>query len=149
MNKLAFENVLLLGDSACQVKATTGGGIVMLLTAAKYAAYCIKKCFEHNNFSKRIIKKYYESPCKIHIGKELKIHYLIRAILEKCTEKDFLKIFKIIKTSRIENLIFIYGDMDFPRAFIFKIIRTPVFIPFLIKFLIKNPEILMKTIRII
>jgi flavin-dependent dehydrogenase len=149
MKKLAFENVLLLGDSACQVKATTGGGIVMLLTAGKYAAYCIKKCFKHKKFSRRIIKKYYESPCKIQIGGELKIHYLIRMILEKCTKKDFVRIFKIIKTSRIEKLISIYGDMDFPRAFIFKIIRSPVFISFLIRFLIKNPEILLKAVLII
>ncbi|MHA1932201.1 MAG: hypothetical protein ACW96X_06650, partial [Promethearchaeota archaeon] len=44
MKKLAFDNILLLGDSACQVKATTGGGIIMLLTATKYAVNCIQKC---------------------------------------------------------------------------------------------------------
>ena len=147
MNKLAFENVLLLGDSACQVKATTGGGIIMLLTAGKYAADCINKCFKYKKFSKRIIKKYYETPCRIQIGRELKIHYLIRTILEKCTEKDFEKIFKIIKTSRVENLISLYGDMDFPRALIFKIIRNRFFVPFLIRYLIKNPQILLKVIR--
>ena len=38
MNKLAFNNVLLVGDSAGQVKATTGGGIIMLLIAENYAA---------------------------------------------------------------------------------------------------------------
>jgi geranylgeranyl reductase family protein len=148
MNKLAFKRVLLLGDAACQVKATTGGGIIMLLTAGKYAADCIKKCFKYDKFSRRIIKKYYEYPCRIQIGRELKIHYLIRAFLERFTEKDFEKIFKIIKTSNVENLISLYGDMDFPRSLVFKIIRNPIFLPFLIRFLIKNPQILLKVMLI-
>ncbi|MFX1308623.1 MAG: hypothetical protein ACFE8C_02920 [Promethearchaeota archaeon] len=149
MNRLAFENILLLGDSAGQVKATTGGGIIMLLTAAKYAANCVKKCFEYNNFSRKLIKKIYERPCRSIIGKELKIHYIIRAFLEKFTEKDFERLFQIIKTSKIENLISIYGDMDFPRGLIFKIFKNPLFIIFLMKFFLRNPSLLIKVIRII
>lgn len=149
MNKLAFKNVLLVGDSACQVKATTGGGIIMLLTAVKYAANCVKKCFKLKNFSRRIIKKYYETPCKIEIGRELKIHYLIRAFLEKFSKSDFEKVFQIIKTSDIENLISIYGDMDFPKSFIYKLIKNPLVIPFLIKFILKNPHIIADFIRIL
>jgi len=149
MNRLAFENVLLLGDSAGQVKATTGGGIIMLLTAAKYAAHCIKNCFKNNKFTKKEIKKYYEKPCKSIIGKELKIHYVIRAFLEKCTKKDFDKVFQIIKTSEIEHLISIYGDMDFPKVLIFKVIKNPRFFPFLMKFFLKNPLLLMKAFHII
>jgi flavin-dependent dehydrogenase len=149
MKKLGFDNILLLGDSACQVKATTGGGIIMLLTAAKYAAYCIKKCFRCNKFSRKLIKNYYETPCRIKIGRELKIHYLIRALLEKFTTNDFKRVFRIIKSSKIEKLISIYGDMDFPRALIFKILKNPLFFPFVIKFLLKNPQILFKIFRII
>ncbi len=103
MNKLAFNNVLLVGDSAGQVKATTGGGIKMFIIASKYAAYCIQKCFKFNQFSRKIIKKYYELPCVATIGKELRIHYLIRIILENFSEKDFIRLFKIIKTSNIEK----------------------------------------------
>ncbi|MCK4286681.1 MAG: NAD(P)/FAD-dependent oxidoreductase, partial [Candidatus Lokiarchaeota archaeon] len=102
MNRLAFNNILLLGDSACQVKATTGGGIIMLLTAANYAANCVQKCFKYETYSKKIIKKYYESPCLSSIGKELKIHYLIRAILERLTSRNFAKLFKILKTNKME-----------------------------------------------
>ncbi len=149
MNKLAFNNVLLIGDSACHVKATTGGGIIMLLTAAKYAANCIKKCFKLKKFSRRIIKKYYENPCKIEIGRELKIHYLIRAFLEKFSERDFEKVFQIIKTSEIDNLISIYGDMDFPKSFIYKLLKNPLVIPFVIKFVLKNPHIIADLVRIL
>ncbi|MFX1374248.1 MAG: NAD(P)/FAD-dependent oxidoreductase [Promethearchaeota archaeon] len=142
MNKVAFNNILLLGDSACQVKATTGGGIINILTAANCAANSIRICFKHNDFSRRVIKKYYENPCILTIGKELKIHYLIRAVLERLKNKDFIKLFKIIKTGKIENLINIYGDMDFPKTFILKLLRSPAVFPFILKFVLKNPDII-------
>ncbi|MFX0004170.1 MAG: hypothetical protein ACFE9C_12740 [Candidatus Hodarchaeota archaeon] len=148
MNRVAFDNIILLGDAAGQVKATTGGGIIMLLTAAKYAAYCIIRCFKQNRFSANEIKKYYQNQCKVAIGRELRIHFLIRAILERMTPRDFNKLFKIIKTSNIENLISIYGDMDFPKTLIFKIIKNPKFVPFLIRYLLKNPQVLIKIIRL-
>jgi len=148
MNKLAFDNVLLLGDAAGQVKATTGGGIVMLLTAAKYASNCIHRCFEQENYSKRIIQKYYEKPCSQTIGRELKLHYIIRIILENFRDKDFETFFKIIKENKIEHLISFYGDMDFPKAFVIKILRNRTVLSFMFKFLIKNPVIIFKILKL-
>ena len=149
MNRAAFDNVILLGDSACQVKATTGGGIVMLLSAAKHAASCIEKCFEIEDFSKRVIKKYYEKPSLTTIGKQLKLHYIIRIVLEKFTNKDFESFFQIIKTSNIEKIISFYGDMDFPRELIFQLLKNPLVIKFLLRFIIRNPVTLLKIIRIL
>lgn len=147
MNKIAFNNILLLGDSACQVKATTGGGIVILLTCAKYAASCIIKCFKTDNFSKKVIKRNYERLCAIKVGKQLKIHYIIRSILEEFTKKDFEKFFQIIKTSKIEHLISIYGDMDFPKDLIFKLLKNPLGFTFLIKFVLKHPNIFIRLLK--
>ncbi len=147
MNKSAFDNILLVGDSAGQVKATTGGGIVMLLTAAKYAAFCIKSCFKNNNFSKKFIKKYYERPCLATIGKQLKVHYLIRTFLENLTTGDFDTLFQIVKTNKIEKLISFYGDMDFPKDMVIKLLKNLMFIKFLIKILKNNPLIVIKILR--
>ena len=149
MNKIAFDNILLLGDSACQVKATTGGGIVMLLTCAKIAANCLIKCFKTNNFSKKFIKINYEKPCASKVGKQLKIHYIIRSLLEVFTKKDFEKFFQIIKTSKIEHLISIYGDMDFPKEIIFKLIKNPLVFTFLIRFILKDPHLFIKLLKIL
>lgn len=146
MNKMAFDNILLLGDSACQVKATTGGGIVMLLSASKIAAICIIKCFKENNFSKNFIKRNYERICARTIGKQLKINYLIRIIFEKFNSNDFDELFKIIKTTKIEKIISLYGDMDFPRSLIFKLARNFTFLKFLFRFLKKNPNLIYQII---
>ena len=149
MNKSAFKNVLLLGDAAGQVKATTGGGIVMLLTAAKHASNCVKLSFKHNNFSKRFIKKHYEKLCLRTIGKELKLHYIIRLILERLTSEDFEVFFKIVKENKIEHIISLYGDMDFPKDLIFKLLKNPLVFTFLIKFSLKNPNIFIKLLKIL
>ena len=148
MNNLAFDNVLLIGDAAGQVKATTGGGIIMLLTAAKYASNCIHRCFEKENFSKRIIQKYYEKPCSQTIGKELKLHYIIRLILENFRNKDFDNFFKIIKEVKIEHLITFYGDMDFPKTLVIKLLLNRTVLSFMFKFLIKNPLIIFKILKL-
>ncbi len=147
MNKSSFKNVLLLGDAAGQVKATTGGGIVMLLTAAKHASNCVKLSFKQNNFSKRFIKKHYEKPCLRTIGKELKLHYVIRLILERLTNKDFEIFFKIVKDNKIEHIITLYGDMDFPKDLIFKLLKNPLIFTFLVKFSLKNPYLLIKLLK--
>ncbi len=149
MNKSAFENILLLGDAAGQVKATTGGGIIMLLTAAKYASNCINLCFKNGNFSKRFIKKIYENPCLRAIGRELKLHFTIRLILENLSVKDFETFFKLIKENKIEQLISFYGDMDFPKALIIKLLRNRTVLSFMFKFFMKNPVIIFKIIKLL
>ena len=149
MNKLAFNNILLLGDSACQVKATTGGGIIILLTAAKYAVNCIQKCFKNNTFSKKFIKKHYESPCASSIGKELKTHYLIRVILERLTTKDFVELFRILRTTKMDYIINLYSDMDFPKRFIFKFLRNPRVVSFMIRFIIRKPDIIVNFLKML
>jgi len=149
LNKSAFDNVLLLGDSACQVKSTTGGGIIMLLTCAKYAANCIIKCFKTKIFSRSFIKRFYERPSRSIIGKQLKIHYLIRTVLELFTNYDYEKLFQIIKTSKIEHLISIYGDMDFPKVLLIKLIKNPSFFSFFMKFILKRPNLFVRFLKIL
>jgi len=147
MNKSAFDNVLLLGDSACQVKATTGGGIIMLLTCAKYAGDCIIKCVKTNNFSRKTIKKYYEKPILAYVGKELKIHYMIRTILEHFNNEDFNIFIQILNNNNVGDIISFYGDMDFPKRMIFKLLRNSLVLKFLISFLRKNPLIIIKLLK--
>jgi flavin-dependent dehydrogenase len=149
MNKSAFDNILLLGDAAGQVKATTGGGIIMLLTAAKYAALCIKNCIERNKFSKKIIKNQYEKPCKAKIGKQLKVHYLIRTFFENFTNEDYDILFQIVKTNQIEEIVSLYGDMDFPRDMVLQLLKNSLFLKFIIRIFKKNPLLIIKILRIL
>ncbi|MHA1295999.1 MAG: hypothetical protein ACTSRH_06850 [Promethearchaeota archaeon] len=147
MDKIAFENVLLLGDAACQVKATTGGGIVMLVTAAKQAARCIAHCFKKQDFSKKTIKKFYEKPLKRLIGKDLRIHWIIREILRAFNSKDYDNFFEILKNNKIEKIISIYGDMDFPKSLFLKLMVNVSVLKFIFRFLLTHPQIILKIFK--
>ncbi len=147
MNRIAFDNILLLGDSACHVKVTTGGGIIMLLIASKFAAQCISYCFKRKDFSRKLIKRYYEKPCARSIGKQLKINYLIRLFFENFEPDDFDELFKIIKTTKIEKKISLYGDMDFPLNLILKLVKNITFLKFTLRILKKNPRLINKVIQ--
>lgn len=149
MQPCAFNNCLLLGDAAGQVKATTGGGIVMLLTAAKYAAHCIRKCFKSQDFSKKFIKQHYENQCSATIGHQLKIHFLIRTIFEHFTNQDYETFFQIVKTSKVEDILSLYGDMDFPRSLLMKFLKNSMVFKFLMSFLRRNPLLLVKLAKIL
>jgi geranylgeranyl reductase family protein len=146
MNKIAFENILLLGDAASQVKATTGGGIIMLLNAAKYAARCILKCFKEQNFSERVIKKYYQVPCKAKLGNQLNIHYLIRLLFQHCSNQDMEELFKILSKPKIIEKISLYGDMDFPKKLLIQLLVDRDILKFLVMFIIKKPRMTLKII---
>lgn len=85
-------NIKLVGDAAAQVKATTGGGIVMGCLAAKNLPFM--------NYEKEWRKK---------IGKELYLHLMIRKFLDK----NYEKFDEILKFANKYKEIFYYGDMDF------------------------------------
>ena len=69
--------------------------------------------------------------------------------MEELNAKDFDKLFGVIKVNKIENLISLYGDMDFPKALMFKLIKNPIAISFFLKIFVKNPKIMLKLLRFI
>ncbi|MHA1340620.1 MAG: geranylgeranyl reductase family protein [Promethearchaeota archaeon] len=148
VRKIAFERALLLGDSACMVKATTGGGVVMLLNACKIASKAIVESIDKNNFSKNFFRKRYEKPLKQVIGKQLKIHYIIRKILEKFKSEDYDYLFEIYESNKhLKETINIYADMDYPRTLIFRLLFNKEIILFGLKFLFKNPTLMVEIIK--
>lgn len=90
-------NLRLVGDAAAQLKATTGGGIVMGCIAAK-KLYC----------------ENYEKEWRKEIGKELYIHLKIREFLNK----NYKKIDKIFEFANNNKEIFEKSDMDIASVFI-------------------------------
>ncbi|MBI5149061.1 NAD(P)/FAD-dependent oxidoreductase [Candidatus Pacearchaeota archaeon] len=87
------KNVYLVGDAACQVKASTGGGIIPSLIGAKILAKSIinKESFEKN------LKKF---------KRDLYLHYIIRKVLNKLSDSDYDKLLEMIKNdSKIKKFL--------------------------------------------
>jgi digeranylgeranylglycerophospholipid reductase len=85
--KTQQNNFYLLGDSATQVKATTGGGIIQGLISAKVLANCI------------VNNQNYEKEWRREIGKELLMHLHVRKILNRFSEKDKIDLIKMVSSN--------------------------------------------------
>jgi len=124
-------NILLVGDAAFHVKATTGGGIIMGLNAAEKCAQAINNHLKHGtNLSE--YKKFLKP-----INKELKIHWKIRSYINSLSDDKLDKLFLKLKKAGIEEFLIEYGDMDRPSRFIGKLLKKPKFwgfLPLIFKF---------------
>jgi len=119
--KIFHKNVFLIGDSAAQVKATTGGGLVPGLHSAKVLANSI---INGGNYEKMFHKS---------IGKELKLHKMIRDTLNKFNNRDYDNILELLKKQKIQNILSNY-NRDYPSEFILNIlVNEPRFLFFLKK----------------
>jgi flavin-dependent dehydrogenase len=101
--------VLLVGDAAGQVKATTGGGIVFGSMCSRVAADVIV-----GHFTKGRDLMLYESAWRRKYGNELKMHSVMHEYYSIAGEKGLERFFKLAKILGAERFLSEYGDMDRP-----------------------------------
>lgn len=112
-----FDKIVIVGDAAAQVKATTGGGIILGGIAAKFSHY-----------------EDYEKKWRKEIGMELYLHLQIRKFLNKLSDKNLERLFSLI--DKHKEIIQEKGDMDLASRVIFPLAKEPKFI---LNFLSKLP----------
>jgi len=100
--KTQKDNVCLVGDAAAMVKATTGGGIIQGMIAARALADSI------------INKKKYHKEWKKAVGKDLLIHLKMREIMGKFSTQDWNYLIKLFNKENLNHNIYI--DNIFQRT---------------------------------
>lgn len=113
VDKTYSHNVMIVGDAACQVKPTSGGGIFTGLVGAKHCGNVAVKALEKDDFSSEMLSEY-QKLWYNDIGDELKNGMRLRKIFKKLSDSDFEKIFNILDDEEILALISKYGDIDYP-----------------------------------
>ncbi|MBI5872290.1 NAD(P)/FAD-dependent oxidoreductase [archaeon] len=103
--KLQKDNILLLGDAAAQTKASTFGGIIPGLSAAKILAEDIER---------------YETNFKKKWGKELWLALMMRKILDRFSQSDYNNLLSLASKEKIRAIIG-KEDRDFPTKFLLKL----------------------------
>lgn len=104
-------SIYLVGDAACQVKATTGGGIIQGLAAAEALAESI------------INNKNYEKSWKKRLGKDLRLHLLMRNMMDKFSSRDWESLISIFSREKPKSIIESY-DRDYPVKFIIRLLLS-------------------------
>lgn len=108
------ERVLVVGDSAGQVKPTTGGGIYYGFLCADLAAQTIHEAFLANDFSKKNLASY-EKAWKGKLGRDLQTGYFVRRLYNQLSDKRINRIFDIVKENNIHNDLIDSPHFSFDR----------------------------------
>ncbi|MEM3715962.1 MAG: NAD(P)/FAD-dependent oxidoreductase [Candidatus Bathyarchaeia archaeon] len=121
--KKTYGNALLVvGDSAGQVKPISGGGVIFGGICASIAGGIASKSILEGDTSEGFLKTY-ETMWRRKIGGELRKALLIRRILNMFSDRDLDKIFSIIIEEGIYRDLSEEGEMDFHGNLVMKVVR--------------------------
>ncbi len=119
------DNVMLVGDAACQTKATTGGGILTGIMAGKVCAKTIDMHMKNN----RPLTDYWGHLSELN--KELMLHWKIRKYLNSLSEEKTNDFVSKLKKADMEDFLSKYGHMDKPSKFVGKMFQHPAILKML------------------
>jgi digeranylgeranylglycerophospholipid reductase len=119
VNEFVSDNYIKCGDAAGQVKATTGGGLVTGVMSSIIMSKAVLKAYEDGNYTKSFFTKHYYKPWKMVVGKELRMHSLVRHYLNSLKSHDDL--LRFIKNNK--TLLEGYGDMDLPSKYLLRLLK--------------------------
>lgn len=122
------ERVLLAGDAGGFVKASTGGGVITGGISARLAAGAACLALEERNFSREFFRENYESAWKAELGRELRVHMLIREIFDSLSDEELDKLFRIAIEEDIASLMVQFPDTDRPYEFFMQLLEKERFV---------------------
>jgi len=128
VKKTYASGMIIVGDAAGQVKATSGGGVYPGLRAAECAVPVVIQALESGNYEEKVLKNY-EDCWKRSIGKELSKALYIHNFYRKIRDEDFNNIVNTLNRPDMIELINKYGDIDYPSKVIWQLFK-------------KNPKLL-------
>ncbi len=106
------ERLMVVGTAAGQVKPTTGGGIYYGLLCAEMAVNNLHRALESNDLSAKSMAGY-ERDWKKKLGWELKMGYRARRFYEHLSDSQINRIFDIIKSNGIDDVLLKADDLSF------------------------------------
>jgi digeranylgeranylglycerophospholipid reductase len=106
-----YPGMLIAGDSAQQVKPTTGGGIVFSLICGRIAGEVAHDACTSGDVSESFLSEY-EGRWKSEIGHDLNIMRRVRMMLFRLPDHRLEKIFSIARTFDVATVLSKTDDID-------------------------------------
>lgn len=147
-NKLFEDRLLLIGDSACQVKPTTGGGLLIGLESVQFAKEAILNGIREIDFDRDLndlheLSKllddlsdyliHYEKDFEDRFLKEFDYQFKVQKTLCTLSDDDLDYFFIKLKEKDADKLISEYGDMDNQSKLVKEFIKRGLIIALLPK----------------
>ena len=104
LKKTYGDNLLLIGDAACQVKAISGGGLYPIGKSVPCLVETVENAFDKDNFTESSLKSY-QKLWKKEIGSEMKNGFKLRKMYNKMKDGDLNKIRSIVDVPKVHDMI--------------------------------------------
>ena len=124
ISKLSADGVVVVGDAAGMVKATTGGGVIIGGLAALEAGSVVNHALQQEDVSRRSLSKY-DSRCKSLFHRELETMNLAQKALSSLSDKGLDSIIKDAHELGLLSIVRKEGDMDMQGRVIRRLISDP------------------------
>jgi digeranylgeranylglycerophospholipid reductase len=106
------QRLIVVGDTAGQVKPTTGGGIYFGLLSADIAISNLGRALEQGDLSARSLSGY-QKEWQQQLGRELRICYRARRLYERLSDRQIDKIFDITIKSGADKALLEADELSF------------------------------------
>ena len=106
---------LLVGDAACQVKPTSGGGIYASLIAGRLAARTAMDALRQNDTSAKMLANY-EKAWKRAFGSEMERGLDIRRVYTSLGDRELRRVINVLGSRLLRRIIQRFGDIDYPSC---------------------------------
>ncbi len=106
------DGLCLVGDSACQVKPLSGGGIFLGLKAADICSEVVIDALQEEDISKRRLREYHER-WQQDIGKQISRGMKIRNVIKNFSDEDIDEFISILNNDKAKRVIEEEGDIDY------------------------------------
>jgi flavin-dependent dehydrogenase len=139
------DRVLVVGDTAGQVKPITAGGIYYGLLCADIAAENLDRALITNDLSAKNLVGY-QRQWRKKLGQEIKISYLAHKFYERLNDREIDKVFDIIYSHGITDNVFADEGLSFDwhGKFVFRILKHPAMFTIMMKFLYYSLQLYLR-----
>lgn len=122
--RISTDGLVVVGDAAGMVKATTGGGVIIGGLTALEAGRTVNEAFQKGDLSRKSLSKY-DNRCRSQFHRELETMYLTQKALSSLTDKGLDSVIKDAHELGLLNIVRKEGDMDLQRRVILKLLSDP------------------------
>lgn len=129
------DRAILLGDSASQVKPTTGGGLIIGFICAKIAAEIVYEAINSNNMA---ILKEYQKQFKKMYNNELKMQLKVQETYGSLSNDDLDSVILKLKEKEVGKIVSEYGDLDSQSPLVINLLKSGILFSVLPKLLFRK-----------
>lgn len=122
--KTFYDGLLIVGDAASHVKPTTGGGIIMGLTSAKFAGETAAQAVLHKDSSANFLSEY-ERQWKKKMGFDMMVMKRLRLMLNGFSNKQFDQLITLCARLKLDETLKEVRDVDFQGTSLIHVAKSP------------------------